>query len=191
MLLQAQIFRPLPDKEDFNTVVDTLDHPAFIVYRTLRMLLGPLLLFAALAVIKESLFLSSPASLPQVKPSLAMANLLKDITLREPAISYNVLEKCWQATVHAVTHYNSSYKWETSPSLLDALCVMCSDYVRHHSIEYDVPFGMFLSGVSASQFVSQDVRVEMWIRCVLLEHQVTKCANYINYLTISTATVTR
>jgi hypothetical protein len=46
--------------------------------------------------------------------------------------------------------------------------MLCVEFAKSHDMSQDVPFSTFVTDVSACQFVSQEVRVEMWIRNILL-----------------------
>jgi hypothetical protein len=59
--------------------------------------------------------------------------------------------------------------WQENQSLLECLCKLCVDYVYQNTLEDDVPFATFVKAVSVCQFVPQDVRIEMWIRHVILK----------------------
>jgi hypothetical protein len=53
-------------------------------------------------------------------------------------------------------------------NLLELLCLLCGEFVKSHSMNQDVPFSTFVQEVSACQFVSQEVRVELWVRNTLV-----------------------
>jgi hypothetical protein len=79
---------PIPQQGDLQVEGVTENH--LVVFRALRMLLGPLLMVSSITAIRDSLSKRVPVQ------------LLKDITLWEPCVTYPVLEQCWTAVAAAM-----------------------------------------------------------------------------------------
>jgi hypothetical protein len=125
------------------------------IYRTLQLLLGTLMKPELMPLLEES------------KDSLP--SLVKHICEQEQSISPSILEDCVKLIMKAELDVPLERL-----RFHEFIAVLCIEHVKRNRLEGDISFEAFIQNTALCQFLPQNLRIEAWIRSVLIPNQAPK-----------------